>query len=148
MPVRVGTASPGTARFPSHYGRLGCMLRGGTCACQMLFSLSFPNLLISFRSEQQKACQSQNTSSGSIFFRCVVISTLYFMCKLQKIRNVFSCFNCPLCILEALFPCLLVSFVLKFEKKMWSFTVSSCCLGIINFVNGHCTFVFKRVSVL
>lgn len=45
--VRVGTASQGAAKIPSYCGRLGCTLCGGTCACQMLFSLSFPNLLIS-----------------------------------------------------------------------------------------------------
>lgn len=47
-PVRSGhslaRALPG---FPTRRGRLGCTLSGGTCACQMLFSLSFPNLPIS-----------------------------------------------------------------------------------------------------
>lgn len=77
MPVRVGTASLGTARFPSHCRRLGCTLHGGTCACQMLFSLSRPNVLISFCCERTKS-----VSEPKILFRqhcfCLtcVISTL------------------------------------------------------------------------
>lgn len=81
---RVGTASPGAARFPSHCGRLGRTLRGGTCACQMLFSLSFPNLLISFCSERtKKARQSQQKPRRATFLSpCVrVMSTLHFMCQ-------------------------------------------------------------------
>lgn len=91
-PVRVGTASPGAARFPSHCGRLGCTLRSGTCACQMLFSLSFPNLLISCCSEQtKKAYQSQEKNQLRLhFFCCVrVISILYFMCKWRRLEMCF-----------------------------------------------------------
>lgn len=80
-PARVGIASPGAARFPSHHGRLGCTLCGGTCACQMLFSLSFPNLLISFCSERQKACKSQKTQCR-----------LHFLCRVS-LAHCISCEN-------------------------------------------------------
>lgn len=101
-PVRVGTASPGAARFPSHCGRLGCTLRGGTCACQMLFSLSFPNLLISFCSEQTKSPSEPENPVQATFLFAVLVSLAHcIICVNDKDKKcVFSCFYCPSCVLK------------------------------------------------
>lgn len=64
------TGSPGAARFPSNCGRLGCTLRGSTCTCQMLFSLSFPNLLRVFVPSEQKDSPSQKTLTF-LFAHCI-----------------------------------------------------------------------------
>lgn len=73
------TGLPGAARFPSNCGRLGCTLRGSTCTCQMLFSLSFPNLLWVFVLSEQKDFLSQKTLH---FFLHIAFNVC------TKIRNV------------------------------------------------------------
>lgn len=73
------TGLPGAARFPSKRGRLGCKLCGSTCTCQMLFSLSFPNLLCFFVLSEQKGFPSQKTQH---FFLHIAFNAC------TKIRNV------------------------------------------------------------
>lgn len=73
------TGLPGAARFPSKRGRLGCKLCGSTCTCQMLFSLSFPNLLWFFVLSEQKGFPSQKTQH---FFLHIAFNAC------TKIRNV------------------------------------------------------------
>lgn len=88
--VRVGTASQGPAKLPS-YGMLGCTLCSGTCACQMLFSLSYPNLLINLYSEHHKICPRQKTRSGYNSFTVLVALAHCISCvNDKKIRNAVS----------------------------------------------------------
>lgn len=137
---------PALPGFPSHGGRLGRTLRGGTCACQMLFSLSFPNLPISFcsRRTKKKARQSQKTTKRAAFLPpCVrVLSTLHFMCQRQTKEFACSCLNSPSLSSEPpppplAFPCVLPCFqsdsvVLQHVHVVWM--ISSVVGGDFLFV--------------
>lgn len=98
-----------------------------------------------FDSEQQKACQSQKTSSGCISFAVLVSLARCIICANDNDKKCVFLFQLPLMCRQRPFPNLPVSvMVLKFEKIMWSFTVSLHCLSILScFVSGQCIFVFK-----
>lgn len=92
MPRRVGTASPSTARFPSHCGTLGCRRCGGTCVCQM-FSLSFSNPKLFFLNtyflvrSNKRFVRARKSVQATFFCTTRLTSTLNFRCENNREKN-------------------------------------------------------------
>lgn len=139
MPVRVGTA-----RSPSKPWEAWLLAR--RWHLRLLFSLSFPNLPISFPPEQQ---QHKSLSGPEKQFSLPFSPPfLFFFLTPAALLSLAHCVLCAndkrweVSVLVSTVPCVLEApFTAPHCLLCWS-------LWLISSVSGHCIFVFTRVSVL